>query len=294
MKYLLLTVIIIVVSGCGHLHSDPTPAAIDKNYPTVEMSCGTEKFNGLGACGYVEGSAPIKITVQGYYQGSVRADSERCQISETRSYDGNEEIVYEITPISSCLIDFVLSPSYPKSSGVDVSSLKGRFYIKYLKPGQIWQHVESKIPENTNEMLMIPFAEDARVLVNGCGADVDVQKTPVNGKITLKTNELGINRPDCLYEIILVSTTKVLRLTWQVWVYKSDFVPLPTPIVTIKDKKLSVVADNSVGVIALDSEYELSNTAEFKTLSGFLRIITARGRVLLAPVENGTVKKWIR
>ena len=281
-------------SGCGHLRPDPSPAAIDSNFPSAEGTCNGQRFLGLGFCVLRPGES-ANLTFQGYYQGTIRIDSDRCQITKSVDYENSAPIALTVNPDDSCVIDFVVSPQYPHPGTNGVSSLKGRVYVKRLADAdQTYETFVDKIPVGADQMISIPSEVPAKLVVSGCGAHVlDPARAPVASAIQFHLSEVTLDRPDCLLEGAIIAGNVVHRFGWQVWTYSKDFSPLPEPTIDLEGKKLSVTGDPTVSIIALDEAFVINRKASFTLGDGphLLRLMTVKGRVLLG-VWDGKEFMW--
>lgn len=302
MKVLLLSMLLLLASGCaGKLRPDTTMLATKANYPTAEIHACGQRFVGIGICPIVRGSA-ITVGVQGYYQGSVRIDSQRCNLAVSQRYAGSGEIKQTITPTDSCLIDFVVSPEYPREdkSGLVIGSLKGRLYVKVLDPGNSYQTLVSKIPVGTSAVFAIrtPETTDTRVVFRGCDTGFDKTVTLTGGTLPVTSSELlDVKTPvSCVFEGVALGVVPA-RLGWQAWWYDPAFNPLPTPAVTINGNKIKVVGDPGVSIIALNQKYVIDREATFKnfdpTKPNILRLLTVGGRLALGQ-WNGKEFVWTK
>ena len=292
MKQLLLLILsLLFISGCGSLRPDYSMPTIKAGYPTAEFRCERELYHGLGVCTYVSGG--IQIAVQGYFKGVIKIDSDRCDLSEKLTYTDNEEVVLNIEPSSSCVIDIVVSPSYPKESKVDVQSFKGRLYIKKLSSEDVdLIKFNSRIQEGTDRGIDIESEDPLRVAFFGCGVSFDKIILSNNGRVTVKLSDLGpLNRKDCLFEGIIGTT----RTVWQAWIYDKKFTPLAKPKISRKGSKIKVEAESSVSVISFGDKYKLKNKAKFKVDNSpkVFRAITVAGRSVIG-IWNGEKIEWIR
>jgi len=277
----------LLLAGCaGKLKPDSVPGALASHYPTAEMiACGT-RFVGLGICPVSQGGV-FSIKVQGYYQGTIQIDSERCEIHQKVRYQNNGQVAVTIPVKTSCLIDVVVSPEYPgdPKSGLKIESLKGRLYMKVLPEGALYFSKSSKVKEGLNASFSFPSDEPVKLSFRGCGVAFDEEKEPVNGEITVMLRDiLYMDMPmDCVLEGAAIGK-KVTRLTWQVWTYDQDFTPLAVPVTELKNKKLTVKAEGPVSVLSLDENYVINNQTSFQfdpSKPHVLRLITVGGRLLI-------------
>lgn len=291
----LITTLLLI--SCGHMNSDVSVPAIDSNYPTAEIHCDGKVFNGLAICSNAD-----EIQVQGYYEGSVRIDSDRCDIHETPSYSNNEAVNIKIqNPNQSCIIEVVVSVVYPRDTTTVKRSLKGIIY--YKKPTDNVTFKISKIPTKTVDVYN--FYSDklsdnlAKVYWRGCQVSVDETVTPFAGKIRMALAD-DVNLFDakiakdnpCVMEVGIVDADVKLRVVWLSVFYKSNFAPLAIPVVKF-NKKMEVYADSSVAIIGFNNQYHVGEKAKFVKADGILRLLTTSGRTVIGIVK-GEVITWMQ
>lgn len=292
MTKLLLAVAFLWLTACASgLKPDPVPGAMDSGYPTAELLACGKRFVGLGICTIEQGKSmsSLNVSIQGYYKGTIQIDSEECDIHETYRYDNSEVVRAPLSGTAKdCAIDFVLAPEYPKeqNSGLVIESIKGRVWIRTLPKGAAHFGQSTKIKQAINSTLNIPFNEKARVVFKGCKTTFDKELTPVDGVIKIKLHDLRnmYQVENCIFEGAVMSASKTLRVTWQVWSYDDGFTPLAKPVATWSGKKLTVKADPAVSIIALDNKFEITNETTFNSdpaKAHILRMATVGGRIVI-------------
>ena len=169
LKVFLASLLMIAVLSCGKMNPDKSPSAIDSNYPTAEILCDSKVHNGLAVC------ARPEISVQGYYNGEIRIDSDRCNIHETLSYVDSAAVNIKIAdPSQPCVIMVVVSIDYPSDTVTPKRSLKG---IIYYRPTNLeaWYQT-SKIPTQTIAYNTFNYDKFSGNMVDvywsGCGMDL--------------------------------------------------------------------------------------------------------------------------
>lgn len=282
----------IFLSGCGTLRSDNVIPAIDANYPTVEFSCNDQKFVGLGVCTH---DGAIRVSIQGYFTGNMRVDSERCGIRDAFTYTNNMVKTYEILATTSCVIDVTVSPEYQRYSDTKQASLVGQIYLKYLTGGKTTIAMESKISKDTDEMFVFTSDAPARVVFKDGDTSVfDKIVDPVGGAIQIRFSDLSVKSNRAVLEGVAFLSSGPQRLTWHVWVYDSKFVPLAFPSISYDGKRVRVVMDKNVAITELDGDVSFSESPKFKTESpNTMRLLTAGGRVVIGRYSDGGWS-WIR
>ena len=297
MKKVAFLAISLLLISCGHMNSDVSVPAIDSNYPTAEIHCDGKVFNGLAVCSNAD-----SIQVQGYYEGSIRIDSDRCDIHETPGYSNNGAVDIKIpNPIQSCIIEVVVSVVYPRDTTTVKRSLKGIIY--YKKPTDNVTFKTSKIPTKTVDVYNY-YSEkltgnNAKVYWRGCQVSVDETVTPFAGKIRMAlANDVNLfeakiakDNP-CVMEVGIVDAAVKLRVVWLSVFYKSNFSPLAIPVVKF-NKKMEVYADQSVAVIGFKDQYHVGDKTKFVKADGILRLLTTSGRTVIGIVKGEDIT-WMQ
>lgn len=271
----------VILSGCGTLRPDGSPSAISSYYPTADITCNGKHFNGLAFC-----ASPAHIEIQGYASGSVRLDSERCQLGRSVVYANSAPVELDVSPTDSCLVDITVASDL-------ISSVVGRVYIKTTK-GNSYDTFIDKVPEGTDRALVLPARTTSRVLLEGCGVHLDQMLSPTDGAIAIHLKDLMLSRKDCLFEGAVVDGTSIRRFGWQLWVYSKNFNPLPEPLVTVANSKITITGSQEVSIITWDRKFILDSKATFVNDGAphTVRLITSKGRLLIGEWD-GKAFKWI-
>lgn len=275
MKYLLL---LLITAGCaGKIRPDYGMPAMDAGYPTAEIIACDSRWNGLASC--VLDRSTFSFSIQGYYTGTIQADSGNCNLHEKVRYANSEAKTFSVAPTQSCVIDIIVSPEYPGEgdSGLHISSLKGRIY---LSVGNYFV-ASAKVKATTNNELHVPAkGKKIRTIFRGCNTTFDRELSVKVSYVDVKLSDLIVtdDRKDCIFEGGLAGQT---RVAWQVWIYDRLFTSIADPVTEIANHKLKVSSESSISVIALDNTYKISNNAtfEFDILKDHvLRLLTIGGR----------------
>ena len=295
---IVLVALSLILSSCaGKLRPDTTISAISAGYPTAEIkACGQHVVGGV-VCA-TDGTVPTEVTIKGYYKGTVRLDSEKCNVSESRRYENSEEVSINVTlpeGQNSCNLDIVVAPEYPneKRSAVEINPLKGRVYLRRIPSGSTLFSTVVKLPEQTEEFIHIPYSNRSNwhVIFRGCDSEYDDVVDFSSGTGSIKLSEITdvSHVKDCQLEGVVLGPD-LQRVSIQVWVYDKSFAVLSVPSISFKRRKISVDAETGVSVIAVNNSFSIGNTATFdfdRSAENILRIITVGGRVVLGSWVNG-------
>jgi hypothetical protein len=287
---------LLLLGSCSAvLQPDSSPVASEVGYPTAEFRAGGQLFHGLGEVAIDEGSpyGEVDLSIQGYYTGSIRIDSERCNIHKTVMYENSEAVNVNIDGPGkeSCIIDFTVYPKYPAGDEI-VYGFKGRLLIKVLPPQTFWYGKSYKVKEGTNIKIRIPFETEgaSQLSFRGCGLRMDGFADTSDGSFVLWSLDLlKSGSPQCVYEGYVYNADRNKRLSITLWKYSEEFTPLPIPFIKTRKDKIYIVGDPSVSVIGLDDTYKLKSSCElpFTEFSGHtLRLLTIKGR--------SVVCEWIK
>lgn len=309
--FVYLAAFLLVMSGCGQkLRPDPSLSSIAANYPTAEFRACGKLHHGLGVCVVREGSelSAVQLKLQGYHSGEFKVDSVGCETGpEQIRYSKNK--LYEV-PLSgkaekSCVVSMTVSPTYDnqKKSGIKVHGFRGHFYLKVIKEGEEIQTNLLRESGNWKKFWKIPTGEveEVRVFATGCGLTIDKKFTPSEDtSISLPMHSLtgDLNKTCVIEGVIQGHVYKDLLFTALVAQYESAFVPLAEPVIEIKNGKLSVEANESVSIISVGDDYQITTKATFspdlkKTFT--VRLLTVKGRSLIGEWNPQTKEVvWVR
>lgn len=293
---------LLLLAACTHLQTDSSVSAIGAGYHTAEFRVKDEIYHGLGIVSVIQGSslADIGLKVQGYYSGTIRVDSEDCQIHSSASYSNFDLIPIALTGVAdkSCIVSVVVSPVYPAQnhSPVEVFGFQGHFGIKVLKAGEDWVGSTEKVTGHFSKELNFNVGGDGLVrgVFTGCGIDFDKALPLENGILKLNLSDLVKFDPvsTCVIEGVIISPIyKDLLVSIVVAQYSSNFVPLPLPVITMTPGKVAVTGDATVSVVGLDQAHYFSTHRTFNladtTGPHLIRILTVKGRSVLCSLKKG-------
>lgn len=302
----LLVLVLLFVLGCGSkLRPDTFPASIASGYPTAELRAAGKLWNGLAVVSIRKGEplSSLDLSVQGYYQGTVRATSEACGIDLSRQYQNSELISLPAIGRAqkSCLIAVTINPLYPKQENQDLVVRGFRGYISVtVTDGSEWVGDAIKVSGSWSRKLkkFIGGSGQVRVVMDGCGKAFDKQlDLDSKGYVEIPVNEaVQKSAPGAcaLAGVVISPQFKNLLFKVLVAVYKTDYVPLPIPIVKLEGKTLEVQGTSEVSIVALDNVLTISDKFKTKEFDAskpqVLRLLTVQGRFILG--EWSAAKGW--
>jgi len=273
------------------LHAD------DAHFPSAEFYACGQHLRGLGVCVLDPGESlsHLKFYIQGYYQGTMHVYAADCGLDQTFEYTNSELVDLGLTgKISqSCEITFLITPQFPGQTGkvVTVSPFKGVLKVNMRsKPGEKIITYVNKMKNGFNAGIKIPVAGAGpyHMLIEGCSAKLDKTVTPAGGVVTANTSEFLNPLPLRVCSMFggIGTTPSTTWISWLMGTYDARFVDLAIPKITINGDVLTVVDEESTGVIAVDSVYILGAQATFSgidfTRPFTLRLLTAGARSQIA------------
>jgi len=308
----LLFCFFLLMSGCSTtLRPDLSLPAAEAGYPTAEFYAGGNLFHGLGSVVAARGSplSDVNLEVQGYFSGVIRVDSAACGVSESVVYSNSSRVKITLpgVAVASCLLDILVSPSYPEKNNKTnerTYQFKGQLAVKVLGKQDPWIGYSTKLRADGDEPVIIDVGAPGQyhLVFRGCSSKYDeMLRTPSSTiKAQFKAVVPAKNKdPHCLLEGFIERVDKwspPVRLSWQVWRYSSDFLPLPIPSVTAGSwGRVSVEGDPSVSVISLDDEYKVNYKAEFyfdDKAPHTLRVFTVKGRSAVCEYYFDSNEGW--
>ncbi len=292
MKNFAVVLLLLAIASCGHISVDTSVPAYEANYPTAEIICDGQTFNGLAVC-----INPKSIQVKGYSKGSLKIDSERCELHSTVSYTNNElvDIVPSVTN-TSCVINVTVSPDYNRGeSTVKRVSLSGIIYLKSSLNDVTG--ITSKIQTSGADSFRYKTDREVRVIWKSpdCSINFDEVLKPKNGEVVtwltdVKTNlnrkEIVSSLSQCVIEGAIVDNGVINRVSWLATFHKKEFNPLALPVVEVKDGKIKIIGDDTVAFISLNDKLVFRNKTSFDLQDGTLRLVTTAGRSVLGFVKG--------
>lgn len=308
MKFIFLA-LFLAISGCaGKLRPDASPlSAVQGEYPTAEFRACGSLWHGLGICAVEKGAAlsDIGFEVQGYYKGTVKVDSGDCAVNFSETYVDSEPVgnIVNGRATKSCILTMTVSPEYPEQQNTDVvvSGFRGHLIIKVVDNKEDVFIATVRQPETFNSAISIDVSEsdEVEVYLSGCGKTyTKIQKPDESGVIHINSDLLLSGKPRlCVLDGFVRSKVfKDLIVTIPVAIHYDVFNILPLPKTNFSKGKLSVEADDAVGILSVGSEYKLTNAATFKVKNGdIVRALTTKGRSVIGVFNKDTESVlWIQ
>lgn len=275
-------------------------SAIDAGYPTAEFRACGRTWHGLGICSISKGDDLSKLgfEVQGYADGTIRADSVDCSISAlTRRYSANGSVdkILKGPAERSCVVTFTVSPEYPaqRRGTVVVNGFRGHLRVKVVAANEDAELLTSKVSGLFTKFWRVDTGDTApvRVQLFGCDRTFDKVLTPAQDRsVMIPLHEaVGATPRTCVLEGTLSSPGfQNITLSAIVSRYISSFNPLSIPDVTFKNSgknaRIIISADPQVSALSVGSKYEFSSSAEFpwdKTAPTVIRALTVKGRSVI-------------
>lgn len=290
---LLLCILLLSPSCVTALRPDPSPPAVDANFPTAEFWAQDRLFHGLGEVSLTRGQplSAAALKVQGYYKGVIRVDSDGCKIAQSWNYVKHELKTVELHGVAetSCLVDIIVMPTYPgeDGGGERVFEYKGQLFIKVLDDNKDWYGAHTAVKAGNDAGLAIPMGAEVgpnRVVFRGCDINFDRFYPVEKGVINVKLSELGksVAQRRCVVEgFVQLGNGNVKRVSWHVWTYGIEFAPLPLPSIEVDGDHIVVSSDPPVSAISMDDEYQPGPEAKFRfddKITHVLRLLTTKGR----------------
>lgn len=300
MKKYLLVLLLFVVSCSIPIKPDPSMPAIDANYPTAEIEYDGKIFHGMKVISVRKGEdlSKVDVFVRGYYEGVVKIDGKRCQISESSVYSkfGKIRIPFQGEASTSCVVGLLVSPKYPNADDVVTSGFPGFVYLKVLDEGDSWVGKEVKVGHPFTKTISVKAGgESAKVFFRGCGINADFSSQVVDGEVKFDVNQIAENRSQiCVAEGLVQTETEEKLVSVLVARYVDDFIPLAIPSVEPDGNKLCITSDPVVSLVILFSGDSIDEFGSDRTCvkvknGDSIRAITAGGRSAIGVVGEDFV-----
>lgn len=301
----------LLISGCGGIPIDNTPAPLDNNFYTFEIDvCGTKGY-GLNGCA-LDFNSPGGRTVEfdAFYKGEYVIQSDGCLFDRRSMYDDTERVVLSIgelianRPSGAIACIFTMS-IYPKKFdrglsakfilynleefGIASSNILGREFHN----GAGWVQVR----EGSNADLPIKFSstKSGKFSFQGCGHRGDMD---FNGSFEVTLSDLVSGddlHPDlsCNYFFYLVYDDGIVEtMAFTLSIYKDPIIHLPAPVIDFSKGKLCIKGDDSVGIISIGNKYKIDKRKMCEKVGNniaWVRMATANGRTTLLGIKEGSI-----
>jgi hypothetical protein len=306
---LFLLIVMLASTSCtstGNIPIEHGMSPISAGYPTAEFSYGDQIFLGLGQAEILEGNLldDVELYVQGYREGTIKVDSERCNIHWSTAYQNSQKIRVPLTGMAreSCIIDVGVFPNYfsPGEQGdLITEGMSGSFLLKVSKPDGppqllLSQKVIAGTDAFTDIRLEDSIIDEVQTMFAGCGKEGAVKPMKVV-KSTVSLSAYEIVGPltkiqTCILEGGIKAKGIQKRLSWQLAVYKADFHPLSIPNMQMFGKQARIVADPETALILVNDVSFWGQKAKFNVDPNkkyVIRSISLKGRVALCILSGG-------
>lgn len=292
-----MIVVSLMLSSCGSMPKDNSLSPVDAGLYVLEMrsSCGYDV--GLHGCHFNSQTNLEEKFVQFpvAFKGEWEIVSDRCNFSSKQTFDGQSWVTFSWAELLKNRNQSAVACLFSMRVKIDgVRSLMGQFL---LEDNEEFESAKIRIFDRnyvgvayfqlkkSSSLDSFVELEAQEVEFEGCGASGVEQ----SNKVLL--SKLFPDRKSCLMALGGVSDTFSIG-TLNIKFYDDKFVDLPMPKISYKNGKLSIEADEIVGVVAINDRWKKSNKMSLKVKSSetvFVRLLTSNGRFLVIGVQNGRV-----
>ena len=184
-------IVLLMIGGLGctsaQLQPDPVVlSSIEANYPQLEFQACGKNWNGLGVCQVALGAplALLQVKVQGYFAGSIKVDSKRCNIDTSITYSNSQQILIPLNgnATADCIITMTLEPTYPVAQpDMKLENFRGSLAIRIQKKLRPWVGDIRKMTGSWSSNFDVPLSTvdtPARIYAAGCGKTYDQKYQP--------------------------------------------------------------------------------------------------------------------
>lgn len=291
--------IAICLAGCGgSVRPDPYPAATLSGDPTAEFwACG-RIFVGAGACALSPDAdlSELRLRLPVYSRGSVTVASERCEIEPVfLRYDGSQVLDIPISGrIRNCAIWISVNPEFPGEPDLPISfwGLRGFLFVKSLPEGREWTWRLDKAQAGADLTWYADVDGVERIEVFGCGVEESHAPRRVVGHVSevRLSDYVQIEHvANCVLNFNLLGEAS-RQHTWVTFLYSSEYVPMPRPVLRLDGNSLRVLADPSVAVISVNGDWRLGYEGSFALdpdARAIVRVGSVKGRYHLCARDPG-------
>lgn len=314
MKFLVLLLLLLV--GC-RTPQDTTPAPINNNKMTQEMSsCGKQEVGLLGCFYDKEQTGSLVIPL--WYKGEYQIQSERCGYFKNERYDGSQKLEINYQELLAS------KPSQEKTCLYNIkvfidkfdNGFEGFFLLDKgdIKPlefhlvNKVYSgHAAIQVKEGTvlNQELIANASTPGTIFWAGCKKNGEKQYV-ANPKIVLEEviKDVVTASNSCILTVGLIPDDINLPVELgklQLNIFEKTVVALSEPTVEQRRSKLTVKADSIVAAIGINDYVSIKSGSGKKRLTRRVntdeevdvRVLTSNGRFLLLKVKNGSVL-WVK
>lgn len=318
MKYILYS-LIFLLTACGSLPKDTSPAPIDNNFYTVEMaSCG-QRNTGLLGCAYetTNDLTKLYLEIPLFHKGEYLITSNKCNYNSNQIYTKTQTLKLTFAQLLANK-----SPDQPVCDfdvkvfieGLD-RGFRGIFILSEID-GYIPATVEYwsgqklaafsgvggvQLRAGSDKSQYLKFITDKPGTLVWFGCDIEGEKEyESNPQLSLSEVFSGglIADKSCILEAgFKPHNGKSELFTFNIQIFNNNLVQLSDPYLSYNNGKLEVVAEPAVALISINSYHKLMKGNKIKKLKRsvpqdkevWVRIATANGRYNLYKVLNGEI-----
>lgn len=316
MKYLLI-VLMVLMFGCRSIPYDSSPAPINHNKMTLELSACNKQEVGLNGCFYKDSLAEtLEIPLWG--KGEYQIRSERCNFFENKRYENSQKLELSFETLlsekpeeeSTCLynikvfidgFDNGFEGFFLLSKG-DLKPLEFRFQDKeYLG----YAGVQIKEGNPVQGRIRIKAETSGIIVWEGCQVKGQ-RRYQQNPEINFQEIIAGTPVPaaSCILSIGIIPDNESIPVEYgkfHINIFEKVIQSLSQPSLSYKDKELTVVADKDIAVLSIGDSWTFRRGDNLKRFTAKVkqneevnvRIATSNGRYMLLKVKNGEVL-WIK
>lgn len=299
-------VLLAILTSCGQLPVDTTPAPINNNQYNLEMVYGEKRDVGLlGAeLDFKEINQTEYFSVPLTHKGMIEITSKRCLYSKTSQFSKkNNEAKFYFKDLLANVPDTEFAcifNIYMRIAGMD-KGFQGQFYalkksefegleITILKrkfKSVAWYQFSNATSENLP--ITIYAKKPGVLLIAGCGVEKEIELNKDNLTQTFTFGELFPTKESCVFTFAtdyIDGTQEIIEANLKV--FSKDVLEIPDPIITLKGKKIEVVSVPPVAFISVNNRWIRNDhlTTRYRQEFNWIRLITANGRIKLLQAKG--------
>jgi len=278
---------LILASSCSskQIKNDPYAAPMDTGYHGAEIEIKDRKYYGLAAV-KAPANGVFNFSVIGYYTGTIKASSEECDYSESKTY-----VDFMATKFSMkmhnhkrCLIAISVLPEFSLLIAGENpwSGYTGMILVRQDPHNFVGDTFQSQYNHEISWYFTVK-SKEAKVFLKGCGLNFNKRFT-IGEHFEKFLVDLNFREKACVIDGFIKGVnggkqdTTVSILVTQ---YKMGFVPISTPVITFDGETIKVESDSYIGVINYDNFSYFNNEAHFivnRYGDSIIRFLTNKGR----------------